>query len=300
MLDGIKTEFSIRDLENLSGVKAHTIRMWEKRYELLEPKRTDSNIRLYDITGLRKLLNTSWLLQQGYRISKVAGMSEDEINLKIREGAVNTVSNDLVTNQLKLAMLDFDEQKFNHVLDRLELEMSFREIFVSIFIPFLDNVGRWWMTDVIRPAHEHFVSNLIRQKLMANIEKASRMERQDTTRMYVLFTPINEIHDLGLLYAHYEILLRGIRSVYLGQSVPINDLALVEHTGMDCTYVCSATIRPETEHINYFLFELHQKLVKSEREHLVLFGQKIQPISELPELPQTQYFEGLHDFIRSI
>jgi len=297
MLNRVSTEFSIRDLENLSGVKAHTIRIWEKRYSLLSPKRTASNIRLYDIEALRKLLNTSWLLQNGHKISKIASMSDEEMLLKVREASVRETSLPHLHNELKVAMLSFDEQAYNQVVDQLEQEMTFRQIFINVFIPFLEDVGLWWMTDVIKPAHEHFVSNLIRQKLFANIEKASRLDPSNNNELYVLFTPMNEIHDLGLLFVHYELLLRGKHSIYLGQSVPINDLTLVDKNGKACTYVCASSVLPDLEHLPYLVMELHGKLIDSERDQLVMFGHRISSAEQLPELPQVKYFPDLNKYL---
>lgn len=300
MLDAIQTEFSIRDLENLSGVKAHTIRIWEKRYDLLEPKRTDSNIRFYDLEGLRKLLNTSWLIQQGFKISKVAKMSASEMQLEVRDAVSRVESVDYVHNRLKLAMLAFDEVQFNAVIDQLEHEMTFREIFQKVFVKFLESVGFWWATEVIRPAHEHFISSLIRQKLYVQIDKATRLGDIDSDDVYVLFTPINEIHDLGLLYAHYELLLRGKRSIFLGQSVPVSDLCLVEKGASSHHYVCAATIKPEIDHVASFVYDLHEKLIGRKNDHLILFGPKVQSNSQLPELSQVSYFDTLSDFLKDL
>jgi methanogenic corrinoid protein MtbC1 len=230
----------------------------------------------------------------------VAKMTDEEVKLQVREASVEDLSLEYVHNQLKLAMLAFNEVQFNQVIDQLEDQMSFREIFQNVFVSFLESVGTWWMTDVIRPAHEHFVSNLVRQKLFAQIDKTVRLGTIDESEVYVLFTPTNEIHDLGLLYVHYELLLRAKRSIFLGQSVPINDLTLVEKGKASHHYICATTIRPETEHVGYYIYELHQKLLSRKNDHLVLFGAKVREKKSLPELSNTQYFDSMADFLEQL
>ena len=222
-MNNIKQDFTIKDLENISGIKAHTIRIWEKRYNLLTPNRTETNIRFYSNENLLKLLNIVLLNNNNFKISKIAKMSDEELILQSREIAFNSLDNDEAINSFKLAMFQFDKVLFNNTYNKLLLNMTFREVFKDVFIPFLDDIGLLWQTDTLIPAHEHFISNLIAQKIQINTEKL-QYSISDSAKTYVLFLPENEIHELGLLYLNYELTLRGNNTIYLGQSLPLDNL----------------------------------------------------------------------------
>ena len=201
-MNNIKQDFSIRDLENISGIKAHTIRIWEKRYNLLQPKRSETNIRYYTPENLTKLLNIVLLNKNNFKISKIAAMSEEDITTKSRELAFSIATNDEAINSFKLSMFQFDKILFNNTYNQLLHKKTFREIFKDIFIPFLEHIGLLWQTETLLPAHEHFISNLITQKIQINTEKL-QYSITNTNKTYVLFLPENEIHELGLLYLNY-------------------------------------------------------------------------------------------------
>ncbi|MCH3884090.1 MerR family transcriptional regulator [Tenacibaculum aquimarinum] len=223
-MNNIKSVFTIKDLENISGIKAHTIRIWEKRYNLLIPERTDTNIRYYSSDNLQKLLNVVLLNNNNFKISKIALMSNDTIKLKARELAFNKAVNDEALNSLKMSMFQFDKVLFNNTYNVLLHKKTFREVFKEVFMPFLNHIGLLWQTDTLLPSHEHFISNLITQKIQINIEKLEyAATKSDIT--YVLFLPENEVHDLGLMYLNYELALRGFSTIYLGQSLPIDNLS---------------------------------------------------------------------------
>ena len=186
-LNNIRQEFTIKDLENISGVKAHTIRIWEKRYNLLTPKRTDTNIRLYSNKNLEKLLNIVLLNNNNFKISKIAKMSEEELISQCKEMAINFLHKDEAINSFKLAMFSFDTVLFNETYDKLLLKMTFREVFKDVFIPFLEHIGLLWHTDTLIPAYEHFVSNLITQKIQINTEKITS-KTSKSPKTYTLFT----------------------------------------------------------------------------------------------------------------
>ena len=220
-MNNIKDQFSIKDLENLSGIKAHTIRIWEKRYNILHPDRTESNIRYYNTKNLQKLLNVTLLYNRGLKISKIGKIDDNEIQKLIREEiSKGEVKEDFV-NGLKMAMLNFNSGLFNVTYNKMLAEMSFRQIFLEVFVPLLNSVGLYWQSASITPAHEHFISNLIKQKLHINIERVQQSQFADD-QVYVLFLPLNEIHELGLMYIHYDLILKEKHSIYLGQSVPID------------------------------------------------------------------------------
>ena len=199
-MNNIKNTFSIKDLENLSGIKAHTIRIWEKRYNILEPNRTDTNIRLYDTANLQKLLNITLLHNHGYKISQISKYPPEKIPAIVKEIISKKSVKTHAIAAFKLAMINFDQTLFIATYDKLLSEKSFREIFYEVFIPLIEEIGMLWQTDTITPAHEHFISYLIRQKILLNTEMLQRLEPQKKDRVFVLFLPMNEIHELGLMY----------------------------------------------------------------------------------------------------
>ncbi len=164
MVNNIKNVFSIKDLENLSGIKAHTIRIWEKRYNILEPIRTETNIRTYDLASLQKLLNVVLLNSYGYKISRIADLSAEKIVFLVREIIAGKNANNHILNTFKMAMINFDQALFLNTYTNLLSEKSFREIFYEIIIPLMNDIGLLWQSGTISPAQEHFISYLIKQK----------------------------------------------------------------------------------------------------------------------------------------
>lgn len=215
--------YSIKDLETLTGIKAHTIRIWEKRYKLVEPQRTESNIRLYDDEDLKKLLNVSILNRYGIKISKIAGLSNNELGQKILQ--LSKQKNDYETQieSLVVAMIELDEFKFEKILTTSIIRYGFEDTLFEILYPLFEKIGLLWQTGTINPAQEHFISNLIKQKLMVAIDSipAQKMEHQKT---FILFLPEWELHELGLLIYYYFIKENHHRVIYLGQAVPEKDL----------------------------------------------------------------------------
>ena len=211
----VKNTFSIKDLENLSGIKAHTIRIWEKRYNILEPMRTETNIRLYDLENLQKLLNITLLHNHGYKISKISKFPKDKIPALVNEIVTEKSAKSHALSSFKMAMMNFDQTLFFKTYNELLSEKSFREIFYEVFIPLIQEIGLLWQTDTITPAHEHFISYLIKQKVLINTEELQIKEPTKNDKVFVLYLPLNEIHELGLMYLNYEILLKGYQTIYL-------------------------------------------------------------------------------------
>lgn len=234
-------EFSINDLESFTGVKAHTIRIWEQRYGLLEPRRTDTNIRVYSDQDLKKLINVSVLNRMGHKISSIVEMSETDVSKALVEVANTDADDAQAIDMLKLAMLDFDEEAFAGIVRKSMAATGVTEVFESTLVPFLDQVGILWQTSAICPAHEHFVSNLIRQIICSAIDQLPRAPKNDGSPTYVLFLPTGEVHELGLLMIHYELRLAGLKCAYLGQSLPIEDLNSVRQSLGKCTFVSHLT-----------------------------------------------------------
>jgi len=218
-------QYSIKELEQLSGIKAHTIRIWEKRHKIIEPSRTATNIRYYSDLDLKKIINVSLLNTYGIKISKIADMSLDDVNKKVLE--ISELQNDkgVHIDQMVIAMIDMEEELFEKILNNLILRFGFEKTITEIIYPFLEKIGILWQTQNITPAHEHFISNLIRQKIVVAIDGLPIPPK--TSKKILLFLPEGEMHELGLLFYHFLIRKSGYRTYYLGQNVPHEDLISV-------------------------------------------------------------------------
>jgi DNA-binding transcriptional MerR regulator len=299
-MNNIKSTFSIKDLEHLSGIKAHTIRIWEKRYELLEPMRTDTNIRLYDIKNLQKLLNVVLLTNFGYKISKISKLSQTEIEkFVVRIQTEKTVNNHVLSN-FKMAMLNFDQPLFVKTYNDLLSEKSFSTIFFETFIPLLEEIGVLWTTNTISPAHEHFISHLIKQKILIEIEKFQIKQNNVSDQTFILYLPFNEIHDLGLLFLHHEIITKGHHSVYLGRSLPIENLLELNKHFKKITYITYLTVEPNEDEIENYIQLFNNTILKDNTNELLIFGRKAQTLdnAKLPE--KIRSIENVKDFLYTI
>ncbi|UPT66241.1 MAG: MerR family transcriptional regulator [Sphingobacteriales bacterium JAD_PAG50586_3] len=218
-------QYSIKDLERLSGIKAHTIRIWEQRYGVLKPERTETNIRRYDDMELKLLLNISQLIRHGGKISKLSRLTEDQLSKELEVVSENTSSPDdfysIHIDKLIIAMVDFCERKFEKVISVTTIKFGFDATMRYVILPFLRKVGIMWQVGEINVAQEHFVTNLIRRKIIVAIDGLLIPERDVR---YVLYLPEGEFHEMGLLFAKYYFKSRGVQVLYLGQSVPLKDL----------------------------------------------------------------------------
>lgn len=274
----IKSVFSIKDLENLSGIKAHTIRIWEKRYNILRPMRTDTNIRYYDAENLQKLLNVVLLHKHGYKISKIGSYPEEKIPQMVSQIVSQKSAKHHAINSFKMAMMNFDQTLFFKTYNELLARKSFREVFYEVFMPLLDEIGLLWQTQTITPAHEHFISYLIRQKIYINTEEVQLSEPTKTDRVFVLFLPQNELHELGLLYLNYEIIAQGYKSIYLGESVPLESLRDVKRIFSNVTYITYFTIEPHAGGVNSYLDEFYEAIMQ-ESSQLWVMGKRAEAIA---------------------
>ena len=216
--------YSIRDLERLSGIKAHTIRIWEKRYGLIEPRRTMTNIRTYCDTELKKILNVSVLNRNGLKISKIARMSPQEIADQIGRISHLVPDEQSQIEGLTMAMIDFDENRFERIIARSVIQFGFEDTIIKIIYPFFVKIGLMWQTGTVNPAQEHFVTNLVRQKVMVAIDNHFNPDNANA-KHFLFFLPEGELHELGILFFAYLAKKRGHQIIYLGQSVPMSDLA---------------------------------------------------------------------------
>jgi DNA-binding transcriptional MerR regulator len=295
-LNNIKQDFTIKDLENISGIKAHTIRIWEKRYNLLQPKRTETNIRFYSHKNLTKLLNIALLNKNSFKISKIAEMSDEAITLNSRELAFKIAVNDEAINSFKLSMFQFDKTLFNNTYNKLLHKKTFREIFKDVFIPFLEHIGLLWQTETLLPAHEHFISNLIAQKIQINTEKL-QYSVTDSKNTYVLFLPENEIHELGLLYLNYELVLRGNHTIYLGQSLPLNNLNYFFESDRKISFITSLTVMPYDDKVVDYFYEI-DGILKQSNHNLIAIGRKTNDVKKLDFKSNISLYESVTDLLK--
>lgn len=215
------TSYQIADLEKLTGIKAHTIRIWEKRYNLIEPHRTSTNIRYYDDVQALKLLKVSTLLAQGIKISKISELSEKEINSKIQ--ALQQLDNEdgictSFINQLTASMLSFNENSFEKTFSSAVVRFGMYQGMLKVFYPFLHKTGLMWSMEEAMPVQEHFASAIIRRKLITAIDGLPAPTKR--SKNFVLYLPQEEWHETGLLLSDYIIRSHGYKTVYLGQNVP--------------------------------------------------------------------------------
>ena len=296
-MNNISTTFSIKDLENLSGIKAHTIRIWEKRYDILVPERTDTNIRLYNLKNLQKLLNVTYLNNHGVKISKIAKMSEEEIKTAVKEHAGKNGDKYHFLDELKVAMLSYDQYKFEQTYNKIISEISFREMFLEVFIPMLEYIGIYWQSDSITPAHEHFISNLIMQKLLINIERVQQSQAQKD-KVFALFLPENEIHELGLLYLNYELSLEGYQTIYLGSSVPMDNLLTVVNTFEEVNFVSYFTVSPVKDDVQNYLDTIEKEVLSKNKSKLFVLGRNAQYAERKGKY--VKVFSRIDEFINKI
>ncbi|WP_269227526.1 MerR family transcriptional regulator [Flavobacterium eburneipallidum] len=299
MINNIKSVFSIKDLENLSGVKAHTIRIWEKRYNILEPMRSTTNIRNYDTHNLQKLLNIVLLHNYGYKISRIASHSSEKIELLVREIISEKSSKNHALNAFKMAMMNFDQVLFFKTYANLLSEKSFREVFYEVFIPLMNEIGLLWQSGTITPAQEHFVSYLIKQKLLVNTEKIQVLEPTRTDKIFVLYLPENEIHELGLMYLNYEILLNGYKTIYLGESVPVESLKDMKQYFDNIVYVAYLTVQPTKDDVDDYLNEMATEVMDANSQ-LWLLGRMTESINNKKIPEEIRIFSSIPDLVKEL
>jgi len=218
--------YSIKEIEQLSGIKAHTLRIWEQRYNFIKPKRTDTNIRFYDDNDLKYVLNVSLLKDHGYKISQICSMPEVDIQLEVSRLMDKKMGFSEQIQSLTLSMLELDEERFEKTLSTNILQIGFERTMMNLIYPFFQRIGILWQTGTITPAQEHFISNLVRQKIIVAID-GQIVNSDDFKNKFLLFLPENELHEMSLLFSAYIIKVRNNRVIYIGQNVPHDDLVVI-------------------------------------------------------------------------
>ena len=299
-MNNIKVNFSIKDLENLTGIKAHTIRIWEKRYNLLSPNRSDTNIRNYSLLSFQKLLNISFLNNNGFKISKIAELDEEQIPIKVREIASRGKVEDHAINALKMAMINFDQVLFYSTYNNLLENKTFSEIFYSVFLPLLNEIGLLWQTNTITPAHEHFLTVHMKQKILLNTERLQLLEPKPVSKTFVLYLPDNEIHDIGLLFINYQLRGKGYHTIFLGESVPMESLTDLLDFFDEITFVSYFTVYPLVQEIPDYIKKFNELLLKKDNTKLFLLGKQLSDIQLNNLYPKTTIFNSIENLIKDL
>ncbi|MDB0040756.1 MerR family transcriptional regulator [Algibacter sp.] len=299
-MNNIKVNFSIKDLENLTGIKAHTIRIWEKRYNLLSPNRSDTNIRNYSLLSFQKLLNISFLNNNGFKISKIAELDEEQIPIKVREIASRAKVEDHAINALKMAMINFDQVLFYSTYNNLLENKTFSEIFYSVFLPLLNEIGLLWQTNTITPAHEHFLTVHMKQKILLNTERLQLLEPKPVSKTFVLYLPDNEIHDIGLLFINYQLRGKGYHTIFLGESVPMESLTDLLDFFDEITFVSYFTVYPLVQEIPDYIKKFNELLLKKDNTKLFLLGKQLSDIQLNNLYPKTTIFNSIENLIKDL
>ena len=210
--------YSIRDLEQLSGIKAHTLRIWEQRYNFIKPKRTDTNIRYYDEHDLKLVLNISLLKDNGHKISKISRMCTEEMQREVVKITEEKLSFPEQFHALTMAMIDYDEEQFDKAISANVMQHGFEKTMIHLIYPFFNKIGIMWQTGSICPSQEHFVSNLLVQKLHSAIDGITVRDEPDRKK-FLLFLPEGEHHELSLLFAWYMLKVRNNKVYYFGEHI---------------------------------------------------------------------------------
>ncbi|GAB3910965.1 MerR family transcriptional regulator [Larkinella knui] len=249
------SNYSIKDLEQLSGIKAHTLRIWEQRYNIISPKRTDTNIRTYDDLDLKLVLNISLLKDHGFKISEISKMSLGEMTNEVITISDRKLNYPDQIHALTISMIDLDEDRFEKIISTNILQFGFENTMIYIIYPFLSRIGTLWVTGSIGPAQEHFMSNLIRQKIIVAID-GQVSKQSSTAKKYLLFLPEGELHEIGLLFANYIIRARNNKVIYLGQSLPLSELEFAYNLHKPDYIFASITSSPSNHEVQPYVEKL--------------------------------------------
>lgn len=290
------SSYSIRDLEQLSGIKAHTIRIWEQRYNIIQPKRTDTNIRLYDDQDLKLVLNISLLKDHGYKISEISKLSMEEINKEVLAISDQKLSYPDQIHALTIAMIDLDEERFEKIISTNFLQNGFENTMLNIIYPFLNRIGTLWITGSIGPAQEHFMTNLIRQKIIVAIDGQVIKHRPDVKR-FMLYLPEGELHEISLLFTSYIIRSHNHRVIYLGQTLPFNELVFAHNVHKPDYIFTTITSVPAHDEVQPYVTRLCQQFPDT---HILLTGYQVvgQDIETLDNCTVVNKIEDLAPMLR--
>jgi DNA-binding transcriptional MerR regulator len=248
--------YSIKDIEQLSGIKAHTLRIWEQRYNFIQPKRTDTNIRYYDDDDLKLVLNIALLKDNGLKISRICEMQGDELKLEVKTLMEKKLGFPDQIQGLTLAMLELDEERFEKILSTNILQIGFERTMINLINPFFQKIGILWQTGAIKPAQEHFISNLIRQKIIVAID--GQINTLNYNKKYIMYLPQNELHEITLLFSNYIAKSRNNKVIYLGQNVPHCDLVDIYKDHNPDFILTVLTSSPPLDEVQSYVYKISE------------------------------------------
>jgi DNA-binding transcriptional MerR regulator len=288
--------YSIKDLEQLSGIKAHTLRIWEQRYNLLSPKRTDTNIRYYDDEDLKLILNVALLNDNGFKISKIVSMDRLEMRDEVMRLTERSLTHDDQLHALTISMIEMDEERFDKILSINILKLGFEQTMMNIIYPFMSKIGVLWQTGAINPAQEHFISNLVRQKLIVAIDGQIHT---NTGKKFLLFLPEGELHEVSILFASFLIKNKGHKVIYLGQNTPNEDLKQVYDIHNPDFLLTVITTSPSSEFAQDYVNGLADRFKESQ---LLVTGYQVigQDLKFDANVRQLNYIRDIKDFLEEL
>jgi len=288
--------YSIKDLEQLSGIKAHTLRIWEQRYKLLSPKRTDTNIRFYDDDDLKLILNVALLNDNGFKISKIVSMERPEMREEVMRLTERSLTHDDQIHALTISMIEMDEERFDKILSTNIHKLGFEQTMMNIIYPFMSKIGVLWQTGAINPAQEHFISNLVRQKLIVAIDGQIHT---NTGRKFLLFLPEGELHEVSILFASFLIKNKGHKVIYLGQNTPTEDLNQVYDIHNPEFLLTVITTSPSSEFAQDYVNGLADLFKDSQ---LLVTGYQVigQDLKFNTNVRQLNYIRDIKDFLEEV
>jgi DNA-binding transcriptional MerR regulator len=288
--------YSIKDLEQLSGIKAHTLRIWEQRYNLLSPKRTDTNIRFYDDDDLKLILNVALLNDNGFKISKIASMEMPEMREEVMKLTERSLTHDDQIHALTICMIEMDEERFEKILSSNIIKLGFEQTMMNIIYPFMSKIGVLWQTGAINPAQEHFISNLVRQKLIVAIDGQVVAANG---KKFLLFLPEGELHEISILFATFLIKNKGHKVIYLGQNTPNEDLSQVYDIHRPEFLMTVITTSPAVEYVEEYLNGLSNRFVNTE---ILVTGYQVigQDLKFPANVRQLNYIKDIKDFLEEL
>jgi DNA-binding transcriptional MerR regulator len=295
----MKSKYSIKDLERLSGIKAHTIRIWEQRHSIIEPKRTDTNIRFYEDADLKRLLNVSFLVHDGVKISKVANLTEEQMHAMVQERARYDGNHTTEINALKMAMFEYSQEAFDKAFKQSVQRYGEQETFTHVLGAFISQLGILWQTNTVNVTHEHFVSNLIKQKLYTAIDGLDNKPKKSAPT-FLLYLPANELHEIGLLFFEYTLRKRGAKIIEMGQNTP-SDYLMAVYSKYKFDYAVSVfTTNPHSSEVEQYLDDLLAKMKDTNVEFYFCGAQLVDLIDMEYEHDRVHLFKSVSKMAEAI
>lgn len=286
------THYTIKDIEQLSGIKAHTLRIWEQRYNFVKPKRTDTNIRYYDDDDLKLILNISLLKDNGHKISRICSMPEEDLKLEVQTLMEKKMGFPEQIQSLMLAMLELDEDRFEKTMSTNILQIGFERTMMNLIYPFFQKIGILWQTGSITPAQEHFISYLVRQKIIVAID-GQVVNPLDFNKKYLLYLPEHELHEMSLLFSAYIIKARNNKVIYIGQNVPHEDLLNIYKDHAPDYLLTVMTSNPPTKDAQAYIYKLSESFKNST---ILISGHQV--VGQDMDIPENMVlFNKLQDLI---